>query len=391
MLDAVNKRLGSTSLEELKSSSRGGETSASHRRGASQSIWARVAGSAAGSFDWGPAPQPAAGTCGFLESFGSSKQLCVVGYKPAEGDDRQGHEALCGGNDCGQLRVDARFKCAHAAPASGHNPGFHLLLFKRSGRDQDGRIEAVTLTADAKERSFSVRVVEVGEGTSGKARAWQTFGCRELRPGVYNDLCVECKVDPSQGELTLSLTLDGEAVAEDVAIRDDWLRSSGSETTGLVPMLGLGVCKSKLEWESMSVLTGTGAAVPRAVGRFRGADMHLVRAIEEEMLEISNPITFDDIASLKSAKELLNEAVTLPLLIPEFFVGIREPWKGVLLFGPPGTGKTLLARAVASMSDIRFFNCSSSVMTSKYRGESEKVRFGARRQNSLCACACACL
>ena len=152
MLDAVNKRLGSTSLEELKSSSHGGETSASHRRGASQSIWARVAGSAAGSFDWGPTPQPAAGTCGFLESFGSSKQLCVVGYKPAEGDDRQGHEALCGGNDCGQLRVDARFKCAHAALASGHNPGFHLLLFKRSGRDQDGRIEAVTLATDAKER-----------------------------------------------------------------------------------------------------------------------------------------------------------------------------------------------------------------------------------------------
>ena len=78
-------------------------------------------------------------------------------------------------------------------------------------------------------------------------------------------------------------------------------------------------------------------SVNRVVTRFRHNDMALVQAIEEEMLDIKNPITFDDIASLKTAKELLNEAVTLPLLIPEFFVGIREPWKGVLLFGPPGT------------------------------------------------------
>ena len=77
--------------------------------------------------------------------------------------------------------------------------------------------------------------------------------------------------------------------------------------------------------------------------------------------------------SLDTAKGLLNEAVALPLIIPEFFVGIREPWKGVLLFGPPGTGKTLLAKAVACMSGIRFFNCSASTLTSKWRGESEKL------------------
>lgn len=45
------------------------------------------------------------------------------------------------------------------------------------------------------------------------------------------------------------------------------------------------------------------------------------------MIELFSFDDRDSIADLVEAKALLKEAVVLPLVIPDFFKGIRRPWK----------------------------------------------------------------
>lgn len=129
--------------------------------------------------------------------------------------------------------------------------------------------------------------------------------------------------------------------------------------------------------------------------RLRNIDPKMVELIKSEIMEhqssvgkylygnlfFNGTITFElgiisgwnDIAGLEFAKSIIKEAVVWPLLRPDIFTGLRQPPRGILLFGPPGTGKTLIGKCIASQSKSTFFSISASSLTSKWIGDGEKM------------------
>ncbi|MBI2372049.1 MAG: CDC48 family AAA ATPase [Deltaproteobacteria bacterium] len=95
-------------------------------------------------------------------------------------------------------------------------------------------------------------------------------------------------------------------------------------------------------------------------------------AMREIMVERPR-VHWTEIGGLAEVKQLLREAVELPLTHADSFrrLGISAP-KGILLYGPPGTGKTLLAKAVATESRANFISAKGSDVLSKWFGETER-------------------
>lgn len=63
-------------------------------------------------------------------------------------------------------------------------------------------------------------------------------------------------------------------------------------------------------------------------GQYEGPDADLAAMLERDVLDNSPGVRWDDVAGLSEAKRLLEEAVVLPLWMPEYFQVTQLDWEG---------------------------------------------------------------
>uniref|UniRef100_A0A1I8P8I4 AAA+ ATPase domain-containing protein n=1 Tax=Stomoxys calcitrans TaxID=35570 RepID=A0A1I8P8I4_STOCA len=102
---------------------------------------------------------------------------------------------------------------------------------------------------------------------------------------------------------------------------------------------------------------------------------NLADLVKSTIMSEELKLRWSDICGNTQAIDIIKEAVLTPLKYPQLFNQDLKPWRSVLLHGPPGSGKTLLAKVLyaETRDKVTFFNITSSVVISKWRGESEKL------------------
>lgn len=109
-------------------------------------------------------------------------------------------------------------------------------------------------------------------------------------------------------------------------------------------------------------------------GKREGEDEQASESLANDWLVASRPnVSFDQIAGMQAAKEVIQNMIIHPLKKPEIARSLGlKPGGGMILFGPPGNGKTLLGKAIAGEIDAPFYYASGAQIRSKWHGESEQ-------------------
>ncbi|WP_341266407.1 ATP-binding protein [Candidatus Phytoplasma fraxini] len=88
--------------------------------------------------------------------------------------------------------------------------------------------------------------------------------------------------------------------------------------------------------------------------------------------QTSKFLSFDKIIGMKKEKEAMQEFMDyvkgLETATHNERLGTVEAPSGIILYGTAGTGKTMLARAIATETNLSFFEISSSIFSQKYKG-----------------------
>lgn len=72
---------------------------------------------------------------------------------------------------------------------------------------------------------------------------------------------------------------------------------------------------------------------PKKIAQKEGDTAKLEDVITAAIVAEKPNVKWEDVAGLEGAKRALQEAVVLPIKYPHLFVGLRTPWKGILLYG----------------------------------------------------------
>ncbi|KAG6639329.1 hypothetical protein CIPAW_10G091800 [Carya illinoinensis] len=112
---------------------------------------------------------------------------------------------------------------------------------------------------------------------------------------------------------------------------------------------------------------------------FESAEMRtLAESLSRDIIRGSPDVSWESIKGLENAKQLLKEAVVMPIKYPNLPIFEVHYWPSITMeryssFWPSRDRKDNACKAVATECNNTFFNISASSVVSKWRGDSEKL------------------